>query len=62
MNIGIDYSTTLVSTNLLAKFSDLIVHFLILSCNLLITISQMLLCKGLAVRGTPKYFEGRISL
>lgn len=58
MKTGIDCRTALVSTNLPAKFNYLIVHFLILSCNLLITDSQMFLCKGLAVRGT----QGRVSL
>ena len=46
MKTGIDWSTTFVSTNRPAKFKDLIVHFLVLSCILVITNSQMLLCKG----------------
>ena len=62
MKTGIDWRTTFVSTNWPAKFKDLIIHFLILSYILLITGSQMPLCKGLLVRWTPKYLEGRTSL
>ena len=60
--IGIDWRTTFVRINLPARFNDLKVHFLTLSCILLSTGSQILLCNGLAVRGILKYFEGRESL